>query len=185
MSALAQPAFISVEEYLHTSYRPDCEYIDGAVEERHLGEYEHSSLQRFFVVLFATHSKEWQARVFPEYRVQVAATRFRVPDITVVRSDTPRQAILRTPPLLLIEILSPEDTLSRLQQRITDYLRFGVEHIWVIDPYERRAFLADGRGFHEPVEGSAAATLTVPGTAIAVSLAEVWRELDEPAAEPV
>ncbi len=178
MSTLAHPVFISIEEYLRTSYDPDCEYIDGVIEERNLGEYEHSVMQHFFTVLFAVNRKAWNARVFPEYRVQVSPTRFRVPDITVVRLDTPRQNILRTPPLLAIEILSPEDTLKRLQQRIADYLNFGVEHIWIIDPYDLRAFLADARGLHEPAEGSATATLTIPGTPIAVSLAELWRELD-------
>ena len=178
MGALPSPVHISVEEYLRTSYRPDCEYIDGVVEERHLGEYEHTRLQGFFTYLFRAKQEEWSTRVFPEWRVQVAPTRFRVPDVTILRADTPRQNILRTSPLLIIEILSPEDTMSRLQKRVRDYLAFGVEHIWVVDPYERRAYRADAFGFHEPAEGSAAAILTVPGTLIAVPLAEVWRELD-------
>ena len=36
---------ISVEEYLRTSYRPDCDYVDGVIEERHVGEWEHSQIQ--------------------------------------------------------------------------------------------------------------------------------------------
>ena len=184
MSALVQPDFVSIEEYLNTSYRPDCEYIDGIIEERNLGEYQHSVMQAFFVTLFSVNKNAWNARVFPEYRVQVSSTRFRVPDVTVVRLNSPRQNILRTSPLLIIEILSPEDTLKRLQQRVSDYLNFGVEHIWIIDPYSFRAFLADDRGFHEPVEGSATAILTVPGTPITVPLADVWRELDSPDAAP-
>ena len=36
---------ISVEEYLHTAYRPDCDYVDGVVEERNLGERDHSWIQ--------------------------------------------------------------------------------------------------------------------------------------------
>ncbi len=178
MSALAHPVLVSVEEYLRTSYDPDCEYVDGVIEERNLGERSHSIVQRFLTVLFAVHSKEWGVEVFPEYRVQAAKTRFRVPDVTVVRSDVPAQAILRTPPLIAIEILSPEDTMNRLMKKVIDYVRFGVEHIWVIDPYDFRAYLADERGFHEPAEGSATAILTVPGTPIALPLADLWRELD-------
>jgi Uma2 family endonuclease len=178
MSALANPVFVSVEEYLRTSYDPDCEYVDGVIEERNLGEYAHSIVQAYFTALFWNHRKDWGVRVHPEYRVQAAKTRFRVPDVTVVRSDVPPQDILRTPPLIAIEILSPEDTMKRLMEKIADYLRFSVEHIWVIDPYDRRAFHADGRGLHEPAEGSATATLTIPGTPIAVPLPELWRELD-------
>ncbi len=178
MSALANPVFVSVEEYLRTSYDPDCEYVDGVVEERNLGERSHSIVQAYLIALFWAHRRDWGVAVFPEYRVQAAKTRFRVPDVTVVRSDVPAQAILRTPPLIVIEILSPEDTMKRLMAKIADYLRFGVEHVWVMDPHERRAFHADDRGLHEPAEGSATATITVPGTPIAVPLAELWRELD-------
>ena len=36
---------ISVDEYLATNYRPDREYIDGALLERNVGERAHSRLQ--------------------------------------------------------------------------------------------------------------------------------------------
>jgi len=38
-------ALISIDEYLRTSYDPDCDYVDGRVEERDLGEYDHSVFQ--------------------------------------------------------------------------------------------------------------------------------------------
>ncbi len=74
MSALAQPTFVSVDEYLRTSYNPDCEYVDGVIEERNLGEYEHSVMQGFFTILFAMNRKTWNAKVFPEYHVQFSPT---------------------------------------------------------------------------------------------------------------
>ena len=37
--------FVPVEEYLSTSYQPDCEYDEGVVVERNLGEIEHAFLQ--------------------------------------------------------------------------------------------------------------------------------------------
>ena len=43
---------ISVEEYLHTVYRPDCDYVDGVVEERNLGERDHSWIQGRLVGFF-------------------------------------------------------------------------------------------------------------------------------------
>ncbi len=178
MSALPNPAFVSVEEYLRTSYHPDREYVDGVLEERHVGERRHSAVQKFFIVFFALHEEEWGVEVFSEYRVQAAAANFRVPDVTVVRSELPPEAILRTPPLVAIEILSPEDSNTRLMRKVRDYVRFGVEHVWVIDPYDLRAFHADERGLHEPAEGSANAVFTVPGTAIAVPMGELWRRLE-------
>jgi hypothetical protein len=45
---------ISVEEYLRTSYRPDCDYVDGEVLERNVGERDHSKLQREFILYLGT-----------------------------------------------------------------------------------------------------------------------------------
>ena len=183
MSALPQPdpispTQISVEEYLRSSYQPDRDYIDGEVKERNLGEFDHATIQSALIGLFQQNRLAWHIRVLAEWRVQVKATRFRVPDVTVISRSLQPEPILRTPPLLIVEILSPEDTLPRLKQRITDYLELGTEHIWVIDPTTRTAYVADDRGFHEPEEGSATGTLTIPGTPIACPLAELWSELD-------
>ncbi len=83
-------------------------------------------------------------------------------------------ASLRTPALLFVEILSPEDTMPRVRQRVDDYLNFGTEHVWIIDPELRKAYVATSRGFEEPVNG----VLTIPGTEIRVVLSELFAELD-------
>jgi Uma2 family endonuclease len=64
-----------------------------------------------------------------------------VPDVCVVLGGRPDEEILTKPPFLCIEILSPEDRVSRMQDRIDDYLRFGVRYVWLIDPYQRRAWI--------------------------------------------
>jgi Uma2 family endonuclease len=150
MSAAPNPIRVSVEEYLATSYRPDCDYVDGEVLERNLGEKEHSILQAALIFLFHTRRDEWKVEVFPELPVQVKPTRFRIPDITVVDSNVKWQRILRTPPLLCIEILSPEDSLSSTRRRVDDYLDMGTEHVWIIDPAARRTYICSRRGFTEP-----------------------------------
>ena len=43
------------------------------------------------------------------------------------------------PPFLAVEILSTEDRLTRMQPKIQEYLRLGVEHVWIVDPDERSA----------------------------------------------
>ena len=166
--------FVTVEEYLHTSYRPDCDYVDGRVEERNLGEYEHGLLQTLLVVLFMNNRDAWGVRAVTDVRTQVSRSRFRVPDVSVLKADAPRERIITRPPLVAIEILSPEDRLSRFQDRIDDYLKFGVENIWVFDPEGRRAWFADRFGLH-PVESG---ELTVPETSIRVVLSEMFAELD-------
>ncbi|HXR98395.1 MAG TPA: Uma2 family endonuclease [Terriglobales bacterium] len=107
----------SVEEYLRSVYRPDREFVDGEIQERKLGEWEHAEVQSALVGWFRAHRIDWEIRVFPELRVQVAPTRFRVPDVCVLNQKAPREKILTRPPLVCIEILSPKDRLSRTIQR--------------------------------------------------------------------
>ena len=172
-----QPTFeksISVEEYLSTVFEHDCEYVDGAIEERNVGELEHSFLQLFLGSIFMNRRAEWGIVAFSEQRIQVGPDRFRVPDLVVVRSDFQREPILTHPPLIVIEIQSPEDTLRRTTIKTGEYLAFGVEHVWVIDPYARVAYRGTPNGLELVRDGK----LSVPGTPIHVSAQELFAELD-------
>jgi Uma2 family endonuclease len=174
VSAVPQPVRISVEEYLSTSYRPDCDYVDGEIEERNLGEKEHSILQQALTFLFRLNRQAWKVEVFPELRVQVSPTRFRIPDVTVVSAGVKWQRILRVPALLFIEILSPEDRLNRVRERVEDYFSLGTENVWVVDPELRKGYVCSRRGFQEPENG----VLEIPDTPIRVVLSELFAELD-------
>jgi Uma2 family endonuclease len=134
-------ALISVEEYLATSYRPDCDYVDGEVVERNLGEQDHSWLQAALGSYFFVRRKEWNITVLPEQRVQVKPARFRVPDLCVILGKTDEQ-ILTKPPFLCIEILSPDDRMKRVKERVTDYLEMGVPYVCVLDPKTKRTYVA-------------------------------------------
>ncbi len=166
----------TVREYLRTSWSPDREFVDGRIEERNLGEIEHSIIQRFITVLFAVNRAAWAVEVFPELRTQTAARFFRVPDVLVVRAGERIDHYITSPPLIAIEILSPEDTLRRMQEKAAEYLRFGIENIWIIDPEPRIAYTYTAAGLQEVDSGE----ITVPETSIRVVLSEMFAELDRP-----
>ena len=166
--------FVSVREYLRTSYSPDCEYVDGRIVERNVGEKEHSLLQKYFTLLFGFNEAAWGVVVYPELRTQVARAKFRIPDVLVVRAGVEFEHVLDQPPLIAIEILSPRDTLSGLQEKIDEYLEFEIEHIWIFDPIRRLAWTADRSGLHLVNED----VLAVPGTLIRVVVGEVFATLD-------
>lgn len=170
---MSSTTLISVKEYVASSYRPDCDYIDGEVRERNSGELEHSLLQTIIAALFWANQQSWKVLPLVEQRVQVATTRFRVPDITVLKADQPREAIVAVPPLILIEILSKDDSLRSMQERVDDYLHFGVEHVWILDPALRRAYICSATGFQEPQSGF----LGVSGTPIRLNLAELFDQV--------
>lgn len=140
-----------MEEYLKSDYRPDCDYVDGLLEERNVGEYDHGRLQGLIFAYLLQQQKVSNMRVVVEQRVQVSPTRFRVPDI-VVTDGRPGEQVLRSPPLLCIEVLSAEDRLSRLRVRAQEYLRFGVPEVWIIDPSDLTVYTCTNEGLHETTE---------------------------------
>jgi len=168
------PTLISIEEYLRTGYRPDADYVDGEIEERNLGEFQHARLQTILSAFFFSHEKAWQIQTVVEQRIRVSARRVRIADLAVLRADAPREQVTTTPPLLCIEILSPDDRLSRAKLVLADYLAMGVENIWLIDPIYRAAFTFNCAGLHEadPTD------LRVPNTPIHLDLTGPFAALD-------
>jgi Uma2 family endonuclease len=126
---------VPLEVYLRLSeYEPDAEYVDGEIEERPMGEFDHNAWQQAIQLWFWQHAKEWNTRVVPEQRVRVAQTRFRVPDVTVLDRSRPIEQIVTHPPIAVFEVLSSEDTIRRLKRKLEDYKSMGILQIWVIDP---------------------------------------------------
>lgn len=165
---------ISVEEYLSTGYEPDCEYEDGVVVERNVGEFEHSFLQAILATIFNSSIEAWEVFGLTEQRVQVTSRHFLIPDVCVLRLGGPTEDILTHPPLIAIEIMSPEDTMRRATKKSSEYLKFGIEHVWVIDPNARVAYRGGSKGL-ERVSGG---ELAVPGTPILIRIADLFERLD-------
>ena len=171
---MATNTLIPVSEYLSTSYSPDCDYVDGEVQERNLGEQDHSDLQTRIAKLLGADTNEEYLWVNTELRIQVKATRFRVPDVCVRHANAPSEQIVRTPPLLCIEVLSPEDTVARTRAKVRDYLEMGVLEVWIIDPSARTATVCSGSTMIEQTAGE----LKVPETPVTVALADIFKILD-------
>jgi Uma2 family endonuclease len=130
----------SVAEYLTTSYHPDRDYVDGEVQERNLGEFDHAAIQAFLTSWFYQHRQEWNLHVLPEVRVKVSADRVRIPDVGLVSRDQPVEQVITHPPLAVVEILSPDDRVLRCNERLADYRQMGVRHVRVIDPANKMGY---------------------------------------------
>jgi len=167
-------ALVSIDEYLRTSYKPDADFVDGEIVERNLGEFEHGTLQGAIFSTFWNNRKSWNVHPVTEQRIRVAAKKIRIADVAVVRGDAPREKVTVTPPLICVEILSPEDRMSRAKVVLADYWKMGVANIWLIDPVYRSAFTFDGSGLHE----ADVTKLHVPGTEISVDLSEAFEAID-------
>ena len=133
---------MDVEEYLRTSFEgADCEYLDGEVVERNMGELPHAAVQGELLYRLRQIAPRLGIQVIPEIRIQIHPRRYRVADIAVWRAGNIGERIPTVPPFLAIEILSSEDRMVRMQPKIQDYLSIAVEWIWLIDPEEKRALI--------------------------------------------
>lgn len=73
-----------------------------------------------------------------------------------------------------VEILSPEDRASRVEEKIDDYIAFGVRYVWVIDPVRKKAWSYSSEGKRE-----SSAVLSTCDPHLTVVLADVFSALRE------
>lgn len=172
MATLSAHPYVPVEVYLHSSYEPDAEYVDGEIESRPMGEYDHAAWQEAILLWFRQHAEQWNIRVKAELRVQVAPKRYRVPDVTVLDRSFPIEQIITHPPVAVFEILSPEDSMMRMTQKLSEYAAMGIPHIWVIDPKNKKTWR-----FHDN-QLNVSSTFGNPGDMIHFDLAEIEKLLD-------
>ena len=130
---------ISVEEYLETSFDgPDCDYVDGEIVERNVGENPHSKAQVNLVVALHALGQKLFLHVRTELRMRVAPRRFRIADVAVFAGEEPAEDVPSSPPLIAIEILSRKDQYAEIMAKFDDYRNWGVRHVWFVDPWLRR-----------------------------------------------
>ena len=140
---------LTAEEYLRTPFQPDADFVDGEIVERNVGENQHSKVQVWLVVFFAELAKNHPLHIRTELRMRVSATRFRVADLAIWMGEEPQESVPASPPLLVAEIVSPDDRYTEIISKLEDYRKWGVRHIWLIDPWSRRLHTFGPAGLNE------------------------------------
>lgn len=131
---MAATTLIPLEVYMRTSYRPDVDYVDGVIEERNLGQNDHSAWQDAISAWFRLQAKAGGVRVRPELRIKVSGSRVRIPDVALLDRTREQEPVPTHPPIAVFEVVSPDDTLAKLAIRCADYERMGIQTIVVLDP---------------------------------------------------
>jgi Uma2 family endonuclease len=160
---------MSVDEYLLTSFHPDCDFVEGEVLERNVGQRRHGYAQVRIASWFSQCRQGLHLQSLTGVRTRVGPNRIRIPDIVVSELPLPDEEVFTSPPYLCVEVMSPDDTIAAMQDRLDEYLDFGVPNIWVVDPWKHR-------GWHVTAEGWATAIDGIMRTAdgrIAMPLADV------------
>jgi Uma2 family endonuclease len=94
-------------------------------------------VQTFLAMTLGSMEQSAGFFVVTEQRARTHPRRFRVPDVCVVLARPVGPAgrrIVTEPPFLCVEILSPEDSMVETLEKVREYLSFGVEWVWIIDP---------------------------------------------------
>ena len=132
---MAVTTLVSVEEYLHSAFEPDGEYVEGRIVRRSMPQKPHSRMQGYLVRALYEAAHPLGYEVWPEQRVRTQAdpARYRVPDLCLTRGE-PAEDVFTEPPVLCVEILSPDDTAVEVRAKVHEYLAFGVTYVWIVDP---------------------------------------------------
>jgi Uma2 family endonuclease len=163
---------ITIEQYLDATYRPDVEFIDGERRERPDAPWVHSRLQAIIGAWFEQHEEAWKILTGTGIRTRVAASRVRLPDAVVVKAG-PQPQTLVDPPLIVIEVLSPDDSYAETERRARDYQSMGIENIWLIDPETRIARVCRAEHWTETTR------FTVADSPIYMDVAALFARLDK------
>jgi Uma2 family endonuclease len=125
---------IRSEDYLRMTFEHDAEFVHGEIVERGVPDLTHSRVQ----TLLAVQIENSGLLACAELRMKVAPDVYRIPDVAVFAGKLPEKQVPDTPPLAAVEILSKDDRHTDIMQKLEEYRRWGVPHIWVIDPAMQR-----------------------------------------------
>jgi Uma2 family endonuclease len=134
---------VSVAEYLSSNFPElDREYRDGELVERSLPDYLHGKTQLLLAAFFAALRK--RLNIFPcvETRMKIRSGRYAIPDLAVFWPEEPPR-VPEAPPLVVVEILSLDDRLSEVRDKLEEYKAWGVAHVWLVDPHSRRLYTCE------------------------------------------
>jgi Uma2 family endonuclease len=131
---------IGVEEYLGLVFddRPESDYVHGEVVERSLPTVIHSQFQALMGILLEPLSRKIRLTMMSGLRMQLEPRLFRVVDFAIYLGARPEGRYATTPPFVAVEVVSEDDRYTELTQRLEDYRRWGVTHVWLVDPQRKR-----------------------------------------------
>ncbi|MEZ2229343.1 Uma2 family endonuclease [Microcoleus sp.] len=142
---IQSPSKISLEEFLLLpETKPAREYFDGQIYQKDMAQGKHSTLQfEFPSVINRVGKSQKLAYAFPELRCTFGG-RSIVPDIAVfewhripLNSQGEIENRFEIAPDWIIEILSPEQTSTRVINKILFCLKNNTKLGWLIDPEEK------------------------------------------------
>jgi len=169
------------------------ELVDGVLEDDEMAGWAHEVVVTWLIAVLAGWAKSARARVAAsDAKLGVSAQRGRKGDVLVYLAGDrrpPGHGIIRVPPSIVVEVVSPSPTDARRDriQKLDDYAAFGVRWYWIVDPQLRTVEIfelgADGR-YARAIGASEGRLAHVPGcVGLELDVDAMWADLDAALAE--
>lgn len=121
-----------------------CELVDGVLVEKALGWYE-SRLGAVLIEILGPFAREHKLGLIlgADAPIGLRVGLLRLPDVSFVSwgrfpdRQLPSGQVLRMPPDLAVEVLSPGNTKSEMARKRREYFAAGTRLVWELDPKTR------------------------------------------------
>ena len=130
---MATKALITPEQYLAAQFEREPELVRGELVERPLPNFPHGDLQLELGSRLRALRHSYPVFTGVEVRMRMAADLYRIPDVSMWEGAEPEK-LPSSPPLLVAEVVSPDDRVNDLLQKLEEYRVWGVRYIWLIEP---------------------------------------------------
>lgn len=133
---------MSLEEFLK---QPEdrCELVDGTLKPKVSPKYKHAKTQLYLLTVLNEWCQQQQrGRVLPEWGIILKRQGndwVPIPDLTYVSyqrlsADWDEDTACPVIPELVVEIISPSQTFGELTEKAENYLKNGIDRVWIVDP---------------------------------------------------
>jgi len=162
------------------------ELVDGRLQEDDVPGTLHDLIAGTLLVMLTPWAQGRDGFVLPGGpRYAVGATRGRIPDLSIYLDGRrpPPNGVVRTPPDIAIEVVSPTPRAARRDrvEKPAEYAAFGVRQYWIVDPSLRslEVYDLDADGRYRHALGAADGRIEIPGMEdLSVDLDALWAQAD-------
>jgi Uma2 family endonuclease len=179
---------LTLEEWAALPEDESGELCHGELVEEEVPDYVHEVVVAWLIRAFGAWVAPQGGLVGgSEAKFGVGAGHGRKADVTVylpASAKPPRRGLVRIPPDIAVEVISPEprDVRRDRVDKMEEYAAFGVGYYWIVDPEARTLEVFELGGDHRYTRalGATDALLgDIPGCpGLSLDLAQLWAETD-------
>jgi len=159
MTLSATTTLLSFEDYVAYDDGTENRYelVDGALVAMTPPALEHFLIAKFLEQALDAEIQRQQLALltFREAGVRTGVRKSRLTDVCVVTLEQARElqgtaVIFSTPPLLVVEVVSPESVTRDYRYKRAEYAALEVPEYWIVDPLEKKVTVLEfNEGLYE------------------------------------